>query len=63
MAPEIKEGREYDGRKIDIFSTGVILFIIVVGIFPFKEAKKEEYFYNMLYKQDYSAYWKKIEGT
>jgi serine/threonine protein kinase len=29
MAPEIKEGKVYDGKKIDIFSTGVILFIIV----------------------------------
>lgn len=29
MAPEIKEGKMYDGRQIDIFSTGVILFIIV----------------------------------
>jgi serine/threonine protein kinase len=27
---------------------GVILFIIVQGIFPFKEARKEEYFYNLL---------------
>jgi|TARA_B110000285_G_C14585354_1_gene364009 serine/threonine protein kinase len=48
MAPEIKEGKQYDGREIDIFSTGVILFIIVQGIFPFKEAKKDEYFYNLL---------------
>lgn len=29
MAPEIKIGKEYDGRQIDIFSTAVILFIIV----------------------------------
>ena len=48
MAPEIKEGKTYDGKKIDIFSTGVILFIIVLGIFPFKEAKKEEYFYSLI---------------
>lgn len=29
MAPEIKESKVYDGVEIDIFSTGVILFIIV----------------------------------
>ena len=29
MAPEIKEGKTYDGTQIDMFSTGVILFIIV----------------------------------
>jgi serine/threonine protein kinase len=48
MAPEIKEGKVYNGKQIDMFSTGVILFIIVQGIFPFKEAKKDEYFYNLL---------------
>lgn len=35
MAPEIKEGKIYDGQKVDMFSVGVILFIIVHGIFPF----------------------------
>lgn len=48
MAPEIKEGKVYDGTQIDIFSLGVILFILVQGIFPFKEARKEEYFYNLI---------------
>jgi len=62
MAPEIKEGKTYDGMKIDMFSTGVILFIIVQGIFPFKEAKKDEFFYNLLLKGDYETYWKKTGG-
>ena len=62
MAPEIKEGKNYDGTQIDMFSTGVILFIIVQGIFPFKEAKKDEYFYNLLLKGDYATYWKKTGG-
>lgn len=35
MAPEIKYCKTYDGMQIDIFSMGVILFIIVQGIFPF----------------------------
>lgn len=62
MAPEIKEGKTYDGVQIDMFSTGVILFIIVQGIFPFKEAKKDEYFYNLLLQGDYATYWKKTGG-
>lgn len=45
MAPEIKESKTYKGTQVDLFSLGVILFIIVQGIFPFKEARKEEYFY------------------
>ena len=48
MAPEIKEGKQYKGTQVDLFSTAVILFIIVQGIFPFKEARTEEYFYNLL---------------
>lgn len=62
MAPEIKENKNYDGTQIDMFSTGVILFIIVQGIFPFKEAKKDEYFYNLLLNGDYNTYWKKTGG-
>ena len=48
MAPEIKRGDVYDGRATDIFSAGVVLFIAVRGIFPFKEARKDEYFYNLI---------------
>jgi serine/threonine protein kinase len=48
MAPEIKEGKVYNGSKVDLFSFGVILFIIVNGIFPFKEARTEEFFYNLI---------------
>lgn len=62
MAPEIKEGKQYDGMAIDMFSTGVILFIIVQGIFPFKEAKKDEFFYNLILKGDLATYWKKTGG-
>jgi serine/threonine-protein kinase SIK1 len=62
MAPEIKENKTYDGTQIDMFSTGVILFIIVQGIFPFKEAKKDEYFYNLLLNGDFATYWKKTGG-
>jgi len=29
MAPEIKVGKTYDGTQVDLFSVGVIVFIIV----------------------------------
>jgi len=44
MAPEIKEGKTYDGTQVDLFSIGVIIFIIVQGIFPFKELAKKSTF-------------------
>ena len=62
MAPEIKEGQVYDGQKADLFSAGVVLFILVRGIFPFKEARKEEYFYNLLCQGKFSEYWNKVES-
>jgi len=62
MAPEIKEGKNYDGTQVDLFSTGVILFIIVQGIFPFKEARKEEYFYNLLMTGQIETYFEKVNG-
>lgn len=61
MAPEIKEGKQYDGRQADIFSAGVILFIVVLGLFPFREARTEEYFYNLLLS-DPIQYFKKVRG-
>jgi len=63
MAPEIKEGKQYAGSQVDMFSIGVILFIIVQGIFPFKEARKEEYFYNLLLNGKIDTYFQKVNGT
>jgi serine/threonine protein kinase len=63
MAPEIKEGKTYNGMKVDLFSTGVILFILIRGIFPFKEARKEEFFYNLLIQGNYKEYWEKVQST
>lgn len=60
MAPEIKLGEQYDGKQVDIFALGVILFIIVVGLFPFQEAHLKDYFYNMVHKGDHEKYWKKV---
>jgi serine/threonine protein kinase len=62
MAPEIKEGKQYKGTQVDLFSMGVILFIIVQGIFPFKEARKEEYFYNLLLTGQIDTYFNKVNG-
>lgn len=63
MAPEIKEGKQYKGTNVDMFSIGVILFIIVQGIFPFKEARKEEYFYNLILQGQTDTYFQKVNGS
>ena len=62
MAPEIKEGKQYDGRQVDVFSTGVVLWIIVHGIYPFQEAKKDDYYYKLMCTGQLAAYWKKTNS-
>ena len=62
MAPEIIEEKPYDGQKADVFSLGVVLFIIVHGIFPFCEARPNECFYKYLIKGKHDKYFKKT-GT
>jgi serine/threonine protein kinase len=38
-APEIIEGKDYDGEKADVFSLGVLLFVLLNGIKPFPTAE------------------------
>lgn len=34
IAPEVLKKKSYDGTKVDLFSLGVMLFVIVQGQFP-----------------------------
>ena len=62
MAPEIIEGKTYDGVRIDLFSTAVILYIIVQGNFPFRQAKTDEFYYNLICGNQLDTYWEKTGG-
>jgi len=47
MAPEIVIYGAYDGTKADIFSLGVVLFILCAGILPFEKAALNDKWYGL----------------
>lgn len=47
MAPEIQRGMAYNGRSADVFSLGVVAFMMVMGENPFSTIN----FYKMLWKK------------
>ena len=63
MAPEIKERKTYNGKQVDIFSLGVLLFISVLGFFPFREATKDDYFYKFILEGRIDKYWEKLSDS
>lgn len=63
QAPEIFEQDTYDGLKADMFSIGVILFMIVIKSYPFKNSDKNDKFYRLIMKnteESFEAYWDRL---
>ncbi|KQK10373.1 hypothetical protein BRADI_2g53670v3 [Brachypodium distachyon] len=52
VAPEVLSRKGYDGAKADIWSSGVILFVLVAGYLPFHEANLIE-MYRKISKADF----------
>eukprot|EP00808_Paulinella_micropora_P008064 g14306.t1 len=50
IAPEVFAGREYDGRKADIWSAGVSFFTMLVGFPPYETPDKSDDRYYLLIK-------------
>ena len=42
MAPEIIQTKEYNGYATDMWSLGIILFVMLAGMFPFNGATEKE---------------------
>ncbi|KAK6766373.1 hypothetical protein RB195_025963 [Necator americanus] len=60
-APELLLGKEYDGLKADIWSLGVILYILVTGGFPFPGDNVENLKRAVLSCQMKIPYWVSVE--
>ena len=58
MAPEILAGSKYDAKKSDLFSTAVILFIMVTQHCPFIRADTNDRYYKKIIGNDMDEFWK-----
>jgi serine/threonine protein kinase len=59
MAPEIIFKRPYNGVMVDLFSSAVILFIMVAGHPPFNRADyTTDQFYNKIYINRPDVFWR-----
>ena len=69
IAPEIKaikdaaedERKPYKGSEADLFSIGVILFLLVKGTFPFLNADEEDFYYSKIISGDVDAYFEWVD--
>jgi len=58
MPPEMLEKNAYIGIWADLFSAGVILFVMVMGMMPtHKSAESNDYLYRYFRKKEYEEYW------
>ena len=42
MAPELVRKSEYDGRQVDMWALGVLLYALLTGTFPFRGQNERE---------------------
>ncbi|WOL19373.1 CBL-interacting serine/threonine-protein kinase 5-like isoform X3 [Canna indica] len=52
VAPEILRRRGYDGAKADLWSCGIILFVLLAGYLPFQDESLMQ-LYRKVFKADY----------
>ncbi|WOL07889.1 CBL-interacting protein kinase 23-like isoform X1 [Canna indica] len=54
VAPEVVKDKGYDGAKADIWSCGVILFVLMAGYLPFEDSNLMS-LYKKIFKADFSC--------
>ncbi|KAM7500545.1 hypothetical protein LguiA_024959 [Lonicera macranthoides] len=54
VAPEVIDNKGYDGTKADLWSCGVILFVLMAGYLPFEDANLMA-LYKKIFKADFTC--------
>lgn len=54
VAPEVIDNKGYDGAKADLWSCGVILFVLMAGFLPFEESNLVA-LYKKIFKADFTC--------
>lgn len=57
MAPEILKGGRYSGPETDIWSAGILLFIMLSGFPPLQRAQKGDWWYDRIRHNQMSYFW------
>ena len=47
MAPELTRKMEYDAKKVDMWALGVLIYVILIGKFPFSGQNENELFHKI----------------
>jgi len=61
QAPELLAGKKYF-NSCDLFSAGVVLFILLTGYPPFDQGDKRDKWYRPLYKNNPDKFWNQHDG-
>ena len=57
MAPEVLARDSYRGTAIDIYSLGVILFVLYLGNMPMEQASSDDKFFKCLSSNRTELFW------
>ena len=59
MAPEIHEEKPYDGKRVDVFALGIILFVMMTSNTPFKVAdRRSDKLYQLITTKREFFFWR-----
>ncbi|CAH0479255.1 unnamed protein product [Peronospora belbahrii] len=57
MSPEVLSCRPYDGKPADVWSAGVVLFIMLAGFPPFQIATSQDWWFRACAAKQHEKFW------